>query len=403
MYTLYCFFCQYLPAFFRRSATTCFAHCLIMFFAASATVLYGQTPVIRWSRTYGGPGTEGIVLNQGWGGVDITGSVRNPENVVVVFSSNAAGDDIPANQGNADGYIMELDKDGNILWIKNYGGNNFQEFCLVAPSADKGYIVAGRTGGGYQTGNLNATMPWGGGSIDWLVMKLDSLGNQQWARRYGSAAAVNSLYFDTPISLDMLADSTFMVTGVVWGGGGIVGTRNRGQFDIMLTRLNLMGDTVYTEIIASSNYDAPVGENWMVGDSILCIPITSRGNNYDFTGLGMGPSHDAAVIFYNINTRQYTIKALADLNGGMEYAVAGYFNAMQNQYVVGSVVNSAYAPSIQGQSRLSFLDSQYNLLNEFVVPGTGNNKFICLIPTCFDTIIGKTKCLQNEKQNAYKK
>ncbi len=349
--------------------------------------IYGQTPEIRWSRTYGGPGNDGIVLNTGWGSVDICGSVRNPKNVVVVFSSDAAGGDIPANQGGADGYIMELDSAGNMLWIKNYGGNNFQEFSYVKATPDKGYLVAGRTGYGYQSGNLNYTMPWGGSYVDWLVMKFDSLGNSQWARKFGSTNTSSALHVETPTSLDMLSDSTFMVTGLVYGGGGIVGNRHRGIFDIMLTRLTLNGDTVYTDIIASSAYDAPAGNNWMAGDSILCIPVTSQGSNYAFSGLGMGPSLDAAIIFYNVYTKQYVIKPLADIGGGQEYGTAGYFNTSQNHHVAGSIINTAFAPSIQGQSRISFFDEQYNLLNEFTVPGSGNNQFTNLIPTCLNTYI----------------
>lgn len=45
------------------------------------------------------------------------------------------------NKGNVDSIIVEYDKDGNLLWQKNYGGSNFDSFASIAQIKDGGYIA----------------------------------------------------------------------------------------------------------------------------------------------------------------------------------------------------------------------------------------------------------------------
>jgi len=42
-------------------------------------------------------------------------------------------------------YILKISKDGNLIWQKNYGGENMDEGRTVVETNDKGYIVAGMT------------------------------------------------------------------------------------------------------------------------------------------------------------------------------------------------------------------------------------------------------------------
>jgi len=73
--------------------------------------------------------------------------------------------------GNADDiFILKIDKLGNINWAKTIGGNGVESAFDVQQCIDGGYIVAGYTG---------VSTNW-----DALLMRLDSTGNILWSKTY---------------------------------------------------------------------------------------------------------------------------------------------------------------------------------------------------------------------------
>lgn len=66
-------------------------------------------------------------------------------------------------------WLMKLDRDGNVLWRKNYGGPRDEYAYRLLPTADGGYVVAGMV--------IVADFGWGQRDTDAFVMKVDSEGN----------------------------------------------------------------------------------------------------------------------------------------------------------------------------------------------------------------------------------
>ena len=96
--------------------------------------------------------------------------------------------------------LIKIDNTGQILWSKSYSIGDISDGCWssfyrVLPTYDKGFMAIGVT---YDFGNLRG-----------LVLKTDSLGNQQWVRFYGNPS------FDNPGFSDIIAthDSCFIVCG----------------------------------------------------------------------------------------------------------------------------------------------------------------------------------------------
>jgi hypothetical protein len=73
-------------------------------------------------------------------------------------------------------------------FIRAYGGSNVDVGRAIYHTSDGGYIV-----GGY-------TFSYGVGSADYILVKLSSTGNVQWARVYGGVGA------DTGISVIQTSD-----------------------------------------------------------------------------------------------------------------------------------------------------------------------------------------------------
>jgi len=128
-----------------------------------------------WDKRYGGLGAEYFSSictnsNNGFlvGGISYSGisGVKAVENHDSSLSSNTA-----------DFWVLEIDRLGNIIWQKTYGGYaNEDEFCDISRTADCGYLLSGTSyshiGGDKSEENLGNEQSW--------FIKIDSVGNRVW-------------------------------------------------------------------------------------------------------------------------------------------------------------------------------------------------------------------------------
>jgi len=102
-----------------------------------------------WDKTYGGVKIDKIYSLK----KTIDG------NYIAVGETNSFG------AGENDIYIIKIDKNGNKLWEKTYGGSKNDVAYSIQQTTDGGYIVAG------------VTNSFGAGDSDVYVIKMDSVGN----------------------------------------------------------------------------------------------------------------------------------------------------------------------------------------------------------------------------------
>ena len=73
-----------------------------------------------------------------------------------------------------------MDPTGNIQWKKMIGGTSYEDALTIKETRDGGYIIGGHTSSkdGDLTGNY-------ADSYDALVIKLDQSGNIEWVKNFG--------------------------------------------------------------------------------------------------------------------------------------------------------------------------------------------------------------------------
>lgn len=132
----------------------------------------------QWNKTFGGIFVDGV------------------NSIVQTFDGNyvIAGYKESSTRS-TDIWVIKLDRDGNILWEKTYGGQKNELASAIAQTSDGGYIVAGDT---YSIG--------AGGLDAWLI-KLDSDGNKQWDKTYGGEGE------DFSWSIVQSTDGTYAIAG----------------------------------------------------------------------------------------------------------------------------------------------------------------------------------------------
>jgi putative intracellular protease/amidase len=111
---------------------------------------------MEWSRTYGGAGTE-------YGNACLC----LPDGYLVTGYTSSSG------SGSKDVYVIRLDTKGKELWSKTFGGPSWDVGTALCESHDGNLYV-----GGY-------THSFGEGEEDVYLIKIDKNGNKIWSRTFG--------------------------------------------------------------------------------------------------------------------------------------------------------------------------------------------------------------------------
>ncbi len=127
---------------------------------------------------------------------------QNLESYDVNFYGKSFG-----NYGEGDYWIVKLDKNGNVQWEKNFGGNEDDHVRTMALT-DSGYIIGGESRS-QTSGNKRAKLEEG---TDLWILSLDEDGNEQWQQSY------NFKNRDVLMSLNTIKNSDSETKGFLVGG-----------------------------------------------------------------------------------------------------------------------------------------------------------------------------------------
>jgi hypothetical protein len=166
--------------------------------------------------------------------------------------------------------IFALNQNSNFaptkVWDRTFGGNNADTAPNIIPTSDKGFVIIGNSFT-FLGGNKKAE-----GTGSWIV-KIDSSGNKQWEKA-GAISAVQRAI--------KLADKGYFVAGSYF---------NATNFDLRITRLDSLGNIVWTKSINSAeNEDVGGLLEASNGDLFLAGTRTIGGNNTEYFLLKMNSS-----------------------------------------------------------------------------------------------------------------
>ncbi len=305
---------------------------------------------VLWAKVYGGYGYDDakVVCQTKDGGYGVLAETQ---------SSNG---DITGYYGRGDMWFLRLSDTGALLWAKCYGSTMSDEPISVAATPDHGFIILGYTDGG------NGDVPIHYGptySFDWILIKIDSLGNRQWSKTIGttgdeggdgSILVVDSQYYliSSTITKDIDCRDTSWHVGV------------NTSYDVYVLKLNTNGDILWSKSYGGSNDDDAVSSLYDERDSTIVIGGWTRSKNYMVT------SNHGYMDYWVLKIKangdliwQKTLGGLRDDN------LSGICKGKNGGYLVTG--GTFPGPFGDGDCWLFELDSTGNSINDLVIGGAG--------------------------------
>ncbi|RKX69691.1 hypothetical protein DRP53_07370 [candidate division WOR-3 bacterium] len=223
-----------------------------------------------WMRVYGGPDD------------DIGMAVRaTPDGGFII-----AGATYSFGAGGYDVYLIKTDSLGDTLWMRTYGGPDWDGGFGLCLSADSCYVVVGET------------RSYGFGLSDLYLLKVDRDGNLIWEKTYGFADE------DRGYEVHLTPDHGFIIVGATRGEHG-------NDWQVYLLKVDSLGNIGVSE---SPGYDLPIriypnpSSGWLFIDgdgvsSVTLFDVSGRELRRLSVGRRVKLNLPAGIYFLRIETK----------------------------------------------------------------------------------------------------
>ena len=165
-----------------------------------------------------------------------------------------------------DYWIVKIDSLGNKLWDKTFGGTNFDWLLSLQQTTDGGYILGGTsfsdTSGNKTQPNRDNT----GATPDYWIVKIDSLGYQQWDKVCGGTG------YDYLNAVRQTPDGGYILGG--YSESGIGGDKTQPNWDT-INPISQDYWIVKTDALGNKLWDKDFGGTQV--DMLYTLELTSDG------------------------------------------------------------------------------------------------------------------------------
>ena len=244
---------------------------------AAVIVKYDKDGNMLWQKNWGGNGNdyfyEAIETSNG--------------EIIVAGSSKSTDIEGLPNKGKNDAIIVKYDKDGNILWQKRWGGNKDDYFYNILQITEGEFVAVGYS---YSTDIDGLPNKGVYGSNDAIIVKYDKDGNMLWQMNWGGNG---SDYFNNIIETN---DDNLVAIGG-FRSTNIEGLLNKGEVDAVIVKFDKDGKVLWQKSWGGNYSD---GFQFALSTNDGSIVVTGQFESHDIDGIVNESERDAAIIIkYN--------------------------------------------------------------------------------------------------------
>lgn len=185
----------------------------------------------------------------------------------VAGSSTSSDGDIQGNHGMWDYLVMKLDALGNIEGEICLGGSEYDYGVFAQQTSDGGFIVAGES----ESNNGNVSGNHGGS--DYWILKQAASGGIQWQKSLGGSDDEKAYW------IQQTTDGGFVVAGSTYSSDGDVSV-NQGSADCWIVKLTSSGDIAWEKSFGGSSQDGAISIQQTIdgGFAVAAYTYSSDGD-----------------------------------------------------------------------------------------------------------------------------
>ena len=191
---------------------------------------------LLWQKCYGGSGNDKAYSVQ----------QTSDGGFVVAGKDSSANGNVTSHKGGFDGWVIKLDKNGDLEWQKSVGGSNDDCFQSVLQTSDGGYFLTGYSYSNDKDVSANH------GDADVWVVRLDASGNILWQNSFGGS---NKEY---GLAIDRTVDGAYLVSGFTESNDGDVSDFNGGS-DGWLFKVDDNGKLIWQKTVGTDKNEFGTG------------------------------------------------------------------------------------------------------------------------------------------------
>jgi hypothetical protein len=249
-----------------------------------------------WAKSYGSQGSpmadggQAICTDQN-NDVLITGFFLG----IVNFNVGGVGG-VLNSFGDFDVFVLKLDKDGNFLWVKQFGGGSFDDVSAISTDQQGNVFVTGMFGdtADFDPGPGNYNMVSAGG-FDAFLVKLDANGNFVWAKQWGGVGSeVGQAIKIDPLG-NALVGMLFRLTTDLDPGVPVNNVTANGLDDIAICKLDPNGNLIWARAIGGTGADMIESLSLDVNQNIVFAGFFMGGVDFD-PGPGLDSLHSGSIV-----------------------------------------------------------------------------------------------------------
>ncbi|MFN8114546.1 MAG: T9SS type A sorting domain-containing protein [Bacteroidia bacterium] len=228
--------------------------------------------------------------------------------------------------GGYDIFVVKADKNGNLIWQKTFGGNDWDFAYNIELTSDGGFIICG------------TTYSFGYGNADGYIIKTDGAGNVTWTKTFGGK------HDDEFKSVIQTSDGNYALTGYTKSFNDSLG-------DAWIFKIDLNGDSIWSYSYGGNKED--------FGNQVI-----EKGTDYFIVGatasVGAGMLDACA---YKINSLGGLINMIYDGTSSNDEIYNSITVSKRNSVDYLCFIEREYFPGFKLQTKVIEYDNYLNYKN----------------------------------------
>jgi len=243
--------------------------------ADSIIVKYDKDGNIIWKKIFGGS------YHEQFNSVKAT----RDGGFITVGSSNSNDYDLSdLNKGYQDAVIVKYNENGEIEWVKTFGGNGDDSFNNVIQTIDESFVAVGFSS------SMNGDLEYlkNDGSYDSIIIKFDKHGNIIWKNTFGGQSS------DSFEGITESSNGEYIVVGSSYSNNRDMLELNNGDSDGTIVKYDINGNIIWKKTFGGSYSDYLKSVTCDLNNEIIVAGFSS---SYDGDLAGLYRGNYEAIIF----------------------------------------------------------------------------------------------------------